>query len=432
MMKSLLSSTALASIIFSSILLTACGGGSDEGSGSSTDKPTTLPPVMKPTIKPVEPPIKPVEPPVKPIEPSIKPVDPPVKPVEPVEPSVNPIEPPVISDSKKTVEELRAGLAVDNFLSIQRQGCAIGGYTYDDKLAEISYKHSNYLNHLFSNVNLRGVNPHQEDTYQNYEHVSGPKNPFFMGVTLRDRVKAAKYSESSFSSSENIVRRTQRNFDGIRPAPEDIGISMAKSLLSAPYHLRTLVDPNYVKTGSNVSIYTPLGTDPKTTFGYILTSTGASKRNADPVKLSGISTYPCANTTGTNTALYDEAPDPTKGTGRNLRTDPIGQPIHVKMWRAKSIKVSNIKITDVARKIDIPIELIDYNNDPYKKTNYQLPSNEAFIMPITDHLNSCETGTRKNCGLYGNSKYSVSFDVMVDNKDLQQKSFTFSTGNVNY
>lgn len=410
-MKSSVSSSVLTSIIFSSILLTACGGGGSSDNNTAKSDAPTQPEVTLPA--------KPVVPPA-------------VKPIELEKPTVEPAEPPIKNDMEKRAEELRAGLAVDNFLSLQRQACGIGGYTYDDKLAEISYKHSNYLSYLFSNVNLGGVNQHQEDTYQNYEHVSGPKNPFFMGVTLGDRVKAAKYSELSFSSSENIVRRTQRNFNGVRPAPEDIGISMARALLSAPYHLRTLVDPNFVKSGSNVSMYTPSGTDPKTTFGHILTSTGASKNNSDTVKLSGITTYPCAATTDTNTALYDESPNPTKGTGRNLRTDPIGQPIHVKMWSAKTIKISNIKITDVARKIDVPVEVIDYNNDPHKNTDYQLPDNEAFIMPITDSLNSCEAGNRKNCGLYGNSKYAVSFDVMVDNKDLQKKSFTFSTGNVNY
>ena len=410
-MKSSVSSSVLASIIFSSILLTACGGGGSSDNNNSKPDAPTQPEVTLPA--------KPVVPPA-------------VKPIEPEKPTVEPAEPPIKTDMEKKAEELRAGLAVDNFLSLQRQACGISGYTYDDKLAEISYKHSNYLSYLFSNVNLGGVNAHQEDTYQNYEHVSGQKNPFFMGVTLGDRVKAAKYSELSFSSSENIVRRTERNVNGVRPAPEDIGISMARALLSAPYHLRTLVDPNFVKSGSNVSIYTPSGTDPKNTFGYILTSTGASKDNADAIELDGITTYPCAATTDTNTALYDESPNPTKGTGRDLRTDPIGQPIHVKMWSAKTIKVTNIKITDIARKIDVPVEVIDYNNDPYKNTNYQLPDNEAFIMPITDSLNSCEAGTRKNCGLYGNSKYSVSFDVMVDNKDFQKKSFTFSTGNVNY
>lgn len=410
-MKSSVSSSVLASIIFSSIVLTACGGGGS--SGNHTAKPST-PTAPEVTL------------PAQPIGPSA------AKPTKPEKPSIKPVESPTETDIEKKSEGLRAGLAVDNFLSLQRQACGIGGYTYDDKLAEISYKHSNYLSYLFSHVNLGGVNPHQEDTYQNYEHLSGPKNPFFMGATLEDRVKTAKYSELSFSASENIVQRTERNSNGISTTPEEAGINMARGLLSAPYHLRTLVNPNFVNSGSNVSMYTPSGTDPKSSFGYILTSTGASKPNAAPTNLSGITTYPCAATTGTNTALYDESPNPTKGTGRNLRTDPIGQPIHVKIWSAKTIKVSNIKVTDVARKIDIPVAVIDYNNDPYKNTDYQLPDNEAFIMPITDSLNSCETGTRKNCGLYGNSKYAVSFDVMVDNRELQKKSFTFSTGDVNY
>ncbi|MDN5566261.1 MAG: hypothetical protein L0G25_05610 [Psychrobacter sp.] len=67
-------------------------------------------------------------------------------------------------------------------------------------------------------------------------------------------------------------------------------------------------------------------------------------------------------------------------------------------------------------------------------TVYELPANEAFILPLTDHLKSCEHKSQAstNCGLYGNSDYRVSFDVLIDNKRLVNKSFTFTTGNVNY
>lgn len=159
-------------------------------------------------------------------------------------------------------------------------------------------------------------------------------------------------------------------------------------------------------------------------------ATQATKDNT----VSGIFTYPCQDVTGTVTALYNETPDPVKYTGRNLRVDPIGQPVYISMPSASKIKVSNVKFHDVQRNIDVPIQLLDFDNDPYVNTNYELPANEAFILPITDALKSCEKGTKKggNCGLYGNGEYKVSFDILVDGANLETKQFTFKIGRVNY
>ena len=89
---------------------------------------------------------------------------------------------------------------------------------------------------------------------------------------------------------------------------------------------------------------------------------------------------------------------------------------------------------DVARNIEVPTQLLDADQDPYKDTIYQLPANEAFILPLTDALKSCEhkLNTNANCGLYSNSQYRVSFEVMIDNKAVINKSFTFTTGEVDY
>jgi hypothetical protein len=106
------------------------------------------------------------------------------------------------------------------------------------------------------------------------------------------------------------------------------------------------------------------------------------------------------------------------------------------MPSATKIKVSNIKFRDTQRNTNVPIQLIDFDNDPYVNTNYALSANEAFILPLTDALKSCEVNRAANqsqqCGLYGNTKYQVSFDILVDNKNLESKSFTFTTGKVNY
>lgn len=63
----------------------------------------------------------------------------------------------------------------------------------------------------------------------------------------------------------------------------------------------------------------------------------------------------------------------------------------------------------------------------------------AFLflsLPMTDDLKSCEIARRQDqsqqCGLYGNTEYRVSYEVLIDNKALQQQSFSFTTGEVNY
>ena len=92
-----------------------------------------------------------------------------------------------------------------------------------------------------------------------------------------------------------------------------------------------------------------------------------------------------------------------------------------------------VKFHDIQRNMDVPIELLDYRQDPHKNTIYELPANEAFILPITDNLKSCTSTSKKdeNCGLHGNSDYRVSFDILVDSKAIERESFTFKTGAVN-
>lgn len=399
-----------------SMALTACGGGGSDGNSTGSTKPPVTPPVVEQPV--VE---QPVTPPV---------VEQPVTPPSNTEKGA---KTPLATIGNKNHEA--ASLAVTNFISLERQSCGLSGLSYDPKLAAMSIKHANYIQHVLTNTRIGNLNPHEENGFVGFEKYTGEGNPYFTGVTFNDRLVAANPATPTYYASENIVQRTLGSSDGLVESPEYAGLSMARGLMSAPYHLRMLLNPDRVKSGTSIVTFTPNGKDAATNIGYVLVDSAASASNAPPVVPEGIITYPCAATKGTVTALYNESPDPTKGTGRNLRTDPIGQPVHILMPSAKEIKVSNIKITDVARKISVPVQTVDFNNDPYLGTNYELPKNEAFIMPITDTFKSCEAGktfNRTNCGLYGNSEYAVSFDVLVDNKTMQKKSFTFKTGNVNY
>lgn len=383
------------------LLLSACGGGSDSS-------PTSV--VAKPNPKPVPDTASPVIPPTNNLPPNRNPAP----------------------TNQLNNNQALGALTGSNAISLARQSCGLGGAAEDTALSNIAIKHANYIRHVFANSNISAFNPHEEAELVDARHISSKNNPFFSGLTFSDRLMAANYPRN-FSAFENISTLTQYHSEGKLATPEAAAQTMVNSLLAAPYHLKSLMSPNIAVTATSLMTYTPFGTDSNTNQGYILVNHSAANQASQNKTVEGIFTYPCDKVADTATALYHEAPDPFKGS-RDLRNNPIGQPVYINMPTAKTIKVSNIRFVDVNRGESIPVQLLDGTADPYKGSNYAVAPNEAFILPLTDNLKSCETGQDKgkNCGLYGNSNYEVSFDVLVDNKSLQNKRFTFKTGAVNY
>ena len=83
--------------------------------------------------------------------------------------------------------------------------------------------------------------------------------------------------------------------------------------------------------------------------------------------------------------------------------------------------------------IDVPIELLDYRQDPIKIRQMHYQQTKLLYYQSLYNLKSCQIASKKgkNCGLHGNSDYRVSFDILVDNKTIERESFTFTTGIVN-
>ena len=408
----------LAALLFLAVFLTACGGGgggedsdstpvsnnpSQDSQAESTPKPTTSEPILSAPI----------------IE-------------TPKNDGNNPSVP--VDKDNNPVNNAQAALSANNQFSIARTSCGLKGLSVDTELDDIAIQHANYIKHVFANITPTSFNSHFENEIADIASVTGANNPFFGGLDLADRLINANYLNSQYGVTENIAQSVYYSSAGDFLSSEMVAGSMAKSLLSAPYHLRSLMMPSSVLVGTGMLTYNPNGKNAANNRGYVLVSNASATKASANNTFSGVFTYPCQNVTGTVTALYNETPNPVRDTGRNLRTDPIGQPVYISMPTAKSIKVSNVKFRDLQRATDVPSQLIDVDNDPYLNTNYALPANEAFILPMTDALKSCEIGSKKggNCGLYGNTQYQVSFDVLVDNKTLKQQSFTFTTGNVNY
>ena len=404
----------LAVVLFLAVFLTACGGG-DSDNGSVPNESPSQPQeaiVSEPmTSAPVT---------ATPDEQDSEPSD------------SNPIN----ESNAPTENNPQAALSANNQFSLARTSCGLGGLSVDTALDDIAIKHANYIKYVFANSTPTLFNAHVENKISDIASVTGDNNPFFSGLDFSDRLSNANYRNAQYGATENIAQSVYYSSAGSFLKTDVVATAMAKSLLAAPYHLRSLMLPPSSLIGTGMVTYKPDAKNPALNQGYVLVSHASATRATRDKTVSGVFTYPCQGVTGTVTALYNESPNPVRGTGRDLRTDPIGQPVYVSMPSAGKIKVSNIKFRDTQRNTNVPIQLIDFDNDPYMNTNYALPANEAFILPLTDALKSCEVkrsaDQSQQCGLYGNTKYQVSFDILVDDKSLESKSFTFTTGKVNY
>ncbi|MDN5565863.1 MAG: CAP domain-containing protein [Psychrobacter sp.] len=321
----------------------------------------------------------------------------------------------------------------NNEINLARTSCGLSALSAGSELESMAIRHANYINYVFANSTPTLFNAHSQSQIDDIAKVTGRNNPYFTGDELKERLQRANYKNIAYGVAENIAQSSYYHSLGDMVAPDNAARSMVKSLLAAPYHLRALMIPNSSVTGTGVVAFKPYDKDANTYQSYALVNYAAATKTSKDVSYSGIFTYPCQDVTETVTALYNETPDPFRGT-RNLQDNPIGQPIYINVPTAKTIKISNISFYDVARDREVPTQLLDVDQDPYRNTSYELPANEAFILPLTDRLKSCEHRPKvgQNCGLYGNSQYRVSFDVMIDNKALVNKTFTFTTGEVSY
>ena len=388
----------VATILFLTVLLTACNGGGEDA--DKTPAPRVTPPI-----------------------------------IESSDTSIDQSNDNLDDQAANSIgsNDTNAALIANNTFSLARTSCGLNGLSADTALEDIATQHANYIQYVFANSIPTVFNAHYENEIADIANVTNTNNPFFGGLDLGARLSNADYANARFGAAENIAQSMYYSSAGKLFSSEVMANSMAKSLLAAPYHLRSLMLPSLYLTGTSIVTYKPHNKDATNNQGYILVNNSAATQATKNETVKGVFTYPCQGVTDTVTALYNETPDPVKHTGRDLQNDPIGQPIYISVPSARTITISNVTFYDVGRNINVPIELLDYRQDPYKDTVNELPANEAFILPITDDLKSCEAfySNNKNCGLYGNSEYRVSFDVLIDNKTIERKSFVFKTGAVN-
>ena len=170
------------------------------------------------------------------------------------------------------------------------------------------------------------------------------------------------------------------------------GTTATRGLLSAPYHLRGMMD-GYKDVG--------IGMVPSTIpelpyfvgdFG-VQTATGGNQQLAS----DAIKTYPCDGTTGVNYQLRGEIPSPVPG--RDLSNNPIGTPILIKVRDGNTLLITSSTMIKSSTGAVIALRApITAANDPNKFNGVAyFKGSEAYIAPDA----ALEKGTQYQATIAG-------------------------------
>ncbi|TSD59048.1 CAP domain-containing protein [Variovorax sp. KBS0712] len=384
------------------VLLSACGGG---GGGSGGGIPLIA-----------------IAPPPDTGTPATPPAQPPVAP-PPSQPGTND---PSAGDTASTIVTSVPGstygagseeLAAYSALNAERSRCGFGLLAQNAHLDIAAAGHSNYL--LVNNI---------------AGHFQDASKAAFTGVTPTDRANAAGYGQGLILDA--FADTTGANGNVLGPtefAPQGRGIAAVRSLLSAPYHALDLLSPQ-IDVGISIMSSDQVGAatanfGPRAISQFNLAiAQGQFSQKPDG---AAVQTYPCDGTTGTAYQLKNEQPNPVPG--RDLSTNPVGQPIIVAVRVGQLITIQSatmLKKSDGAS-VTLRAPMLKAN-DP----NFLVDPSRAIILPDqplepnTEYLVSV-TGTNTTMADYNNGQpISTGKNPAITTNATGSftKTFTFKTG----
>lgn len=179
-------------------------------------------------------------------------------------------------------------------------------------------------------------------------------------------------------------------------------------LLNAPYHQRSLVQ-GYREVGIKVLSSAESGS----TFGNRVDSIfdlGVKTSESNQmISSTDIATYPCQGSTGINSALTGESPNPVPI--RDLNANPLGSTIYIMTRQGNSLIISNASLTNVATSQAVTLRTtMTASNDP----NGHLNNNEVFVTADAPMLL--------------NTPYMFTYSGTNNGVTFTNRSFTFTTG----
>jgi uncharacterized protein YkwD len=242
-----------------------------------------------------------------------------------------------------------------NLLNQERKNCGFGALTQNIQLDQSASAHAKFL----------------VENSLNYGHNEAAGLPFFTGLSETERAAAAGYT-----GPVGAVLATASG-----PTPTDSSLrttQQVRALLSAPYHLSTMVD-SYAEVGVGFSQKQVPGNLEKRALNMTLGGLQGTNELAD----DQVYTYPCSGSSGVNRSLANETPNPIP---LNLVQDytKYGTPIVVKVRAGKMLKLTSVALTPAVGGSSIATIIVDQSNDPQRGT--LMRTNTAYILPMVPLL----------------------------------------------
>ncbi len=337
--------------------LTACGGGGESSNSDSSSTPSSPTPIPTPT-------------------------------------------------TNSTVE-----LAAMKLLNENRSQCGFGTLTANQNLNLTAINHANYMASV-TETNKQPFASHEEQAETGLLD-TGITNPYYSGIDLATRLNPLTLGKNAVNThytyqaqGENISLSNFSIKDSSYTVNDAATVeSMLYNLFAAPYHLRTLVYPQFTEVGLSYQLvkWTANNEINHTSLLEIVSALPSSQKYIENTKLLN---FPCNGIT-TDYKLEDETPNPF-GTTRNLKDQPTGQPVYVLAPFDKTIAEATATITQNGTSIGV-IHTLTSLSDP----NKLLSKNEVIFIP--------------DLPLKPNTSYQVSYQLVYNDGQKTTNQFTFKT-----
>lgn len=282
---------------------------------------------------------------------------------------------------------------VFEMLNAERLHCGFGGLNQQHMLDQASQNHAFYL--LYNNLIDSG---HDE---------LSQLAPYFTGAGIPERVSKVGYVYSALSE-ELVTARSQQSLSEFA----EYGL---RSLMMAPYHMAGLF-AGYREVGISVNNSgtvqgrTPALSAMTLTLGRTRTGISSEVQQRPDGQ---VLTYPCQGVTNTHTALFNESPNPF--VGRDLLSQPVGQPVLLQVNDQMVLRVQQVSYREALTQVALPTQTLTSQSGPALIKGHQ-----AIVVPMQ--------------ALKAHTDYQVHLSGLVvstaGSKPFETQ-FTFTTGSSN-
>ncbi len=266
-------------------------------------------------------------------------------------------------------------------LNAVRSTCGTGLLAYNAQLETAGQYHADYLGTNFV------THP------DSYSHIENATYPGFKGATPSDRIALAGYTANGGGAEDFTGGNNQAT----------VQVDSINVLLASVYHLASIFGSGNYDVGISTAVLAG------TTSSVVVVELGAKTTPTQDISSADVVTYPC-NGSAVKTSAFGvgrETPDPLPG--RNYGTNPIGQPIYVRVRVGQTLVITSFTVTNTTANTTVARgALLTKAND----TNNFLSINEAVFIP--------------NAPLAIGATYSVSI-TGTNNGTAFTKTYTFAT-----